>query len=223
MSAQVPGVLCRYHYDALDRLIGTTPTNDAGLRRFYCKNRLATEIQGVVQRSIFQQNEQLFAQQDRYGDAMETSLLAADQMRSVLQIVKSNRPRPIAYSPYGRRTTGGGLLSLLGFNGARPDSVTGHYLLGNGYRAFNPVLMRFNSADNMSPFGKGGVNPYAYCLGDPVNYSDESGHLSFWRISAFLSRNRKMPSFSPPTSLASEKYKLYSLVLDANVPKKNSN
>ncbi|EGH35731.1 hypothetical protein PSYJA_44541, partial [Pseudomonas syringae pv. japonica str. M301072] len=38
--------------------------------------------------------------------------------------------------------------------------MTGHYLLGNGYRAFNPVLMRFNSPDSLSPFGEGGVNAY---------------------------------------------------------------
>ena len=72
-----------------------------------------------------------------------------------------------------------GLLSLLGFNGERPDPVTGCYLLGNGYRAFNPVLMRFNSPDSLSPFGKGGLNAYAYCSGDPVNLSDPSGHFPF--------------------------------------------
>jgi RHS repeat-associated protein len=68
---------------------------------------------------------------------------------------------------------------LLGFNGERPDAVTGHYLLGNGYRAFNPVLMRFNSPDSWSPFGKGGLNTYTYCLGDPVNFSDPNGHSLF--------------------------------------------
>ncbi|MFF1916268.1 RHS repeat-associated core domain-containing protein [Streptomyces sp. NPDC058239] len=69
-----------------------------------------------------------------------------------------------------------GLVSLLGFNGERPDPVTGHYLLGNGYRAFNPVLMRFPSPDSWSPFGEGGLNSYAYCLGDPVNRVDPTGH-----------------------------------------------
>ncbi len=28
----------------------------------------------------------------------------------------------------------------------------------------------------MSPFGKGGMNAYAYCAGDPVNRSDPTGH-----------------------------------------------
>src|SRR5207253_4738400 len=79
--------------------------------------------------------------------------------------------------PYGHRAPEGGLLSLLGFNGERPDPVTGHYVLGNGYRAFNPVLMRFNSPDSLSPFEEGGLNAYAYCVGDPINRVDPTGHV----------------------------------------------
>ncbi|POQ04291.1 MULTISPECIES: RHS repeat-associated core domain-containing protein [Pseudomonas syringae group] len=65
--------------------------------------------------------------------------------------------------------------SLPVFNGELLDSITGHYLLGNGDRAYNPVLMRFNSPDSLSPFGKGGLNAYAYCGGDPVNRTDPDG------------------------------------------------
>ncbi len=38
--------------------------------------------------------------------------------------------------------------------------------------------MRFHAPDSMSPFGAGGVNPYAYCSGDPINNSDPSGHMN---------------------------------------------
>ncbi len=75
---------------------------------------------------------------------------------------KTQHHQAIAYSPYGHHATASGLLSLLGFNGERTDPVTGHYLLGNGYRAINPVLMRFNSPDSWSPFGEAGLNVYAY-------------------------------------------------------------
>jgi RHS repeat-associated protein len=68
--------------------------------------------------------------------------------------------------------------SLAGFNGQRPDPVSGHYHLGNGYRAYSPVLGRFTCPDDMSPFGPGGINPYTYCGGDPVNRTDPSGHFS---------------------------------------------
>ena len=217
MSTVAKNVLCRYHYDPLDRLVGMTPASDDGLLRFYCKSRLATEIQGAVQHSIFQQGEQLLAQQHKLEHLVETSMLATDEMRSVLQVFGANLPYPTPYSPYGHDPMRG---SALRFNGEWKDSITGHYLLGNGYRAFNPVLMRFNSPDNMSPFGKGGVNPYGYCFGDPINYSDSSGHFGLWRLKAFLSRNNRMPSLAPPVRAASNKYKLYDLVLDANVPKK---
>ncbi|ORC43846.1 hypothetical protein BZK31_28960, partial [Pseudomonas floridensis] len=35
----------------------------------------------------------------------------------------------------------------------------------------------FNSPDSLSPFGKGGLNAYAYCLGDPVNRKDPTGRV----------------------------------------------
>jgi RHS repeat-associated protein len=68
--------------------------------------------------------------------------------------------------------------SLAGFTGQRPDPVSGHSHLGNGYRAYNPVLGYFTAPDSWSPFGIGGINPYAYCAGDPVNRADPSGHIS---------------------------------------------
>jgi RHS repeat-associated protein len=67
---------------------------------------------------------------------------------------------------------------ILVFNGERLDPVSETYHLGNGYRAYSPVLMRFTSPDSWSPFGAGGINSYAYCAGDPVNRADPSGHFS---------------------------------------------
>lgn len=170
--------LCRYAYDPLDRLVGTSSLTDAESQRFYCKSRLATEIGGQSNHSMFQQDDQLLAQQQCNGTTVHATLLAIDQQRSVLHTLDSQPSPPIAYSPYGHRPVNSGLQSLLGFNGERRDPVTGHYLLGIGYRAFNPVLMRFNSPDSWSPFGGGGLNPYAYCLGDPINRSDETGHVT---------------------------------------------
>ncbi|VVO80229.1 hypothetical protein PS870_01755 [Pseudomonas fluorescens] len=69
------------------------------------------------------------------------------------------------------------LSSVLGFNGERIDPVLGGYHLGNGYRLYSPSLRRFTSPDSMSPFGQGGINPYAYCEGDPINNTDPTGHV----------------------------------------------
>lgn len=103
------------------------------------------------------------------------------------------------YDPLDRLASRSGppLSQALGFNGECRDPLTGHYLLGNGYRAFNPVLMRFNSPDTLSPFERGGLNAYAYCFSDPVNRADPSGHtpkLMKWLMGDFKLLH---PSASP--------------------------
>jgi len=179
MASSPQVVLCRYHYDPLDRLAGATSLGQPDTLRFYQTNRLATQIQGAVQRTIIQHDDLLLAQQQRIDSATETTLLATDQQRSVLHLLDKTVARPLTYSPYGHHLDKSGISSLLGFNGEHRDPVTGHYLLGNGYRAFNPVLMRFNSPDSLSPFDEGGINAYAYCEGDPVNRVDPTGHIRF--------------------------------------------
>ncbi|WP_095051768.1 RHS repeat-associated core domain-containing protein [Pseudomonas sp. Irchel s3b2] len=191
-------VLCNYHYDPLDRLTSDSSPSTPVRHRFYCKSHLATEIQGAIAHSIVQHDAQLLAQQQRKATALDTTLLATDLQRSVLHTLNNDtQSQPIAYSPYGHRPASDGLLSLLGFNGERPNPVTGHYLLGNGYRAFNPVLMRFNSPDSWSPFGEGGLNPYSYCLGDPIGKADPTGHIPRWIARIVGTKSTYVPSFGP--------------------------
>lgn len=98
--------------------------------------------------------------------------------------------RTYLYDPLDRlaRTNAHGAVIHLspGFNGELPDLLTGHYLLGHGYRAYNPVLKRFNSPDNLSPFAEGGINAYAYCRGDPVNRRDPDGHADTEQVLSFV-------------------------------------
>ncbi|WP_080964280.1 RHS repeat-associated core domain-containing protein [Pseudomonas sp. MS646] len=159
-----------YLYDPLDRLVSAH-----SVQRFYSGSRIATEIQGESKALFFECNAMPLAE---IQQGRKVNLLATDLQTSVLSVINTVFQHPQAYSPYGHRPMGGGLQSLLGFNGERPDPVTGHYLLGGGYRAFNPVLMRFNSPDAFSPFDRGGLNPYAYCSNDPVNRVDPNGHFS---------------------------------------------
>lgn len=201
MPSHQKTLLCQYRYDPLDRLVYQSKQDSPAHQRFYCQNRLASEIQGAMRYSIIQHNDLLLAQLQHQGEVFESMLLASDVQRSVLQILKANHQRQsFAYSPYGHHPAENGLTSLLGFNGERPGPVTGHYLLGIGYRAFNPVLMRFHSPDSLSPFGQGGLNPYAYCLGDPVNQRDPTGraisiHWAILRdnLKHIVSQHRPIP------------------------------
>ncbi|UFI46070.1 RHS repeat-associated core domain-containing protein [Pseudomonas savastanoi] len=172
-------VLCRYRYDALDRIAVVDPGAKGAVSRFYQKNRLTVEIQGATRRRVFHGDDRLLAEYETDGSITRTDLLGTDRQISVLHALSSEERQPLAYSPYGHRAQGG---PFSGFNGERADPVTGHYLLGNGYRAFNPVLMRFNRPDSLSPFGRGGLNAYAYCQGDPVNRSDPGGHVGVHRL-----------------------------------------
>lgn len=91
-----------------------------------------------------------------------------------------------AWSPFG--ATSSQSVSLPGFNGERADPISGVTHLGNGYRAYSPILRRFTCPDSESPFGVGGLNPYAYCEGDPINNTDPSGHgIITWLIRKVLS------------------------------------
>ena len=133
MESIQPILRCRYSYDPLDRLISQLQPDAPAHQRFYCKSRLATEIQGAIRYSIVQHEDLLLAQHRRQSDVLDTTLLASDQQRSVLNLLNTDIQRQaIAYTPYGHRRAESGLSSLLGFNGERPDPVTGCYLLGNG-------------------------------------------------------------------------------------------
>ena len=113
-------------------------------------------------------------------------LLGTDRAQSVIVSLPQKRLHH-CYDPFGQtvnRSPG-----TAGFNGAYQESPTGHYLLGNGYRAYSSVLRRFISPVSLSPFGKGGLNTYAYCKGDAVNARDPSGH---WPTFDNLVKNIKL-------------------------------
>ncbi|RMN46654.1 hypothetical protein ALQ59_04565 [Pseudomonas syringae pv. apii] len=53
MTSSNQTVLCKYRCDPPDRLASSSPFGQADLQRFYQKNRLATEIQGALRRTVF--------------------------------------------------------------------------------------------------------------------------------------------------------------------------
>ncbi|MGX1173620.1 RHS repeat-associated core domain-containing protein [Pseudomonas sp. R151218B TE3479] len=175
-SGASPGATATvFHYDALDTLIGRA-TSAGREQRFYRNDELATEVQGAASSSFVRAGGVVLAEH-RSGAGIQSLLLAGNDKNSVLCEVSQEVIRGIAYSPYGHRVAGSPVNSHLGYNGERRETQTGWYVLGNGYRVFNPLLMRFHSPDNQSPFGKGGLNAYMYCAGDPINNVDPTGHF----------------------------------------------
>lgn len=110
------------------------------------------------------------------GGASRVVLLATDRSQSILGEIVDGQTNTLSYSAYGEQSAPQKVETRLGFNGQLREASIGWYLLGNGYRAYNPRLMRFHSPDSWSPFGGGGLNAYMYCVGDPVNQVDPTGH-----------------------------------------------
>lgn len=132
-------------------------------------------------------------------------LFVADLHGSVLHPAETTLLKP-AYTPFGFSSRRGPECPAVRFNGQYHEPLSGHYLLGNGYRLFNPVLMRFTSPDSLSPFGEGGFNSYGYCQGDPINRVDPSGHFDLTGIIVCPSRipGRRLASevFVPPLGMS---------------------
>lgn len=108
----------------------------------------------------------------------QTSLLATSITQSVITTVNTDNVSVRSYSPFGFLNRHRSIDATCAFNGCYHEPATHIYLLGNGYRAFNPLLMRFHSPDSLSPFTEGGLNAYAYVGNDPANRIDPSGHFS---------------------------------------------
>ncbi|MCE0850314.1 MULTISPECIES: RHS repeat-associated core domain-containing protein [Pseudomonas] len=142
---------------------------------FYQSSHLITLKIGDYYRSTFRSAKHIFAESST-DSARKRELLATDTKNSIMYAHDSVKKEEYAYAAFGHSRKLPSKRTLQGFNGEFIDILLGVYHLGLGYRAYSPDLMRFQSPDSLSPFGKGGTNCYAYCGGDPVNYTDPTGH-----------------------------------------------
>lgn len=144
-------------------------------KTFYQARKVTTVITERQCRSIFRSFDAPLAEKKTETDA-SCNLLATDDKGSVFTVKCVSMDEVHTYSAYGNNSNMPSPESLLGFNSERPEQ-SGVYILGNGYRPYSTLLMRFLTTDSLSPFGKGGINAYAYCAGDPTNYIDPTGHI----------------------------------------------
>ncbi|MFN1150033.1 RHS repeat-associated core domain-containing protein [Serratia liquefaciens] len=166
----------RYGYDAHDRLVSQRVAENDVRELYYRGQTRVNEVSAALAGETRLIHAGGGCVGVAEGDAL--TLLATDRHGSPVWSQRSGQAtgRQHVWSPWGQGRAKGNT-TLPGFNGERTDPTSGVYHLGNGYRAYNPTLMRFHCPDSLSPFGAGGINPYTYCGGDPVNHTDPSGHV----------------------------------------------
>ncbi|KAJ7192348.1 hypothetical protein GGX14DRAFT_380251 [Mycena pura] len=171
--------LSQYRYDAAGKLVCQMVPGQADTHLSYRGDTLIATTDGDSQVSYACTGNTYWGKTTaQSGQTTETELWSSDFHQSVLATLTAGEVAHQQYTPYGFGASG----SSAGFNGQWRDPVTGWYHLGNGYRVYNPVLMRFHTPDSWSPFTSKEINAYGYCLGDPINLIDPSGHFSIFGI-----------------------------------------
>jgi RHS repeat-associated protein len=180
---------CEYRYNPLGQLAETV-LDDETIQRFYRGNEVANErdYRGwidylgsggmIFARSRISQAVRAASCSAENDLAQTEILLLGSDAQGTVRLELADALRAACYTPHGVRG-GEKLESQPGFAGEWADRLTGWYMPGS-YRPYDPVLMCFLSPDSDSPFGGGGLNPYAYCGGDPVNNIDPDGH-AWWK------------------------------------------
>ena len=124
----------------------------------------------LITKRYFAQGEQRIS-----GSTATNYFYTFDHLGSVREMMDNNGTTIDArysYDPYGRRTqVSGSIVCDFGFTGYYTHANSGLDL--SATRAYDPNTGRFNQRD---PSGESsGLNLYAYCGGNPVNYTDPTG------------------------------------------------
>lgn len=113
-----------------------------------------------------------------------------DTLQNILGIVDANGNAVVHYNytAYGecKANTGSkattiGVINSFRYKGYYFDAETEFFYCNARY--YSPEFCRFISPDSaqyLEPENVNGLNLYAYCGNDPINYADPSGHMPKW-------------------------------------------
>ncbi|MDY6141670.1 MAG: RHS repeat-associated core domain-containing protein [Bacilli bacterium] len=116
-----------------------------------------------------------------------------DALGNILGIINQNGQIVVQYSytAYGVCSISGntslGNENPFRYKGYYYDVETSLYYLNTRY--YDPEIGRFISPDSveyLNPQSINGLNLYAYCFNDPINYADPSGNLPFFILTAII-------------------------------------
>ncbi|QCI10927.1 RHS repeat-associated core domain-containing protein [Pseudomonas putida] len=173
------GQVCEYAYDPSGNLADRR-VDGVLSRSFHSAGQLTHERRDDELTHLAADAGQLFAVTRLRAGVRQglTTLLGCDAQGSV-RVEADNSLRSRRYTAHGAEPGQASPAdNPFGYTGERREPLSGWYIPA-GYRPYDPLLMIFLAPDSESPFGRGGLNAYAYCGGDPVNRIDPDGH-AWW-------------------------------------------
>lgn len=158
---------------------------------FYHASKLTTVIENDQKCSILRIGSLPLAESSG-KEASSSKLLATDEMASVLIVsTHDGKQNNQNYTAFGYNNELPSASAAMGFNGEYMLKNMHLYILGQGHRGYSTEIGRFIAPDNAeSPFGRGGISSYAYCLNDPMNRNDETGMWSFFKPRTWFRNNQ---------------------------------
>ena len=179
LAAYMTSSSTNYTYDASGRLI----------REQYTEifNDLSSNSREIIY--LYDENGVIGVMYSYNGSASAAYFYRRNLQGDVTAIYnrEGNRVGEYAYDAWGNCTILYGASNDLVSNnpiryrGYYFDAESGVYFLNARY--YSPQWRRFISPDSteyLDPESVNGLNLYAYCNNDPVNYADPSGHFGFW-------------------------------------------
>ncbi|TDF78888.1 RHS repeat-associated core domain-containing protein, partial [Pseudomonas sp. H9] len=162
------GKTCAYGYDPSGNLCDRVVDGQLS-RSFFSAGQTTHEQTGTTTVQHISDGASLFAL-----NSITSAILLGQDAQGSVRIEADSEVRSRHYTAHGAES-GNSSEVPYGYTGERREPLTGWYIPA-GYRPYDPLMMMFLSPDSESPFGRGGINPYAYCGGDPVNRIDPDGH-----------------------------------------------